>query len=174
MLISNYFCTCTYFLFSLFIVQITISELDDNREMTKYLYIILGLITLSLGLLGIITPGLPTTPFILLTGVLFAKGSPTLHKKLLNNKLTGRYIHRVNNGFSLKEMAISITFMWCMISFTALVVFKNNKTMQLVMLGLGVIGTVAQFVVLRKKKKRMKSSLLDTQNQDDIKDLKAS
>ncbi|MDR1090566.1 MAG: YbaN family protein, partial [Prevotella sp.] len=60
--------------------------------MIKYLYIALGLITLTLGLVGIVTPGLPTTPFILLTGVLFAKGSPRLHQKLLDNRLTGKYI----------------------------------------------------------------------------------
>ncbi len=119
--------------------------------MIKYLYITLGLITLSLGLLGIVTPGLPTTPFILLTGVLFAKSSPRLHQKLLNNKLTGRYINRVNEGFTIKGLLISIGLMWCMVSFTAFVVFDG--TMRLVMLGLGVIGTIAQIIVLRKKRK---------------------
>lgn len=122
--------------------------------MIKYLYITLGLITLSLGLLGIVTPGLPTTPFILLTGILFAKGSPRLHQKLMDNKLTGRYIRRVNDGFSLKGIIISLSIMWCMVCFTAFVVFKNNHTMSIVMIGLGVIGTIAQTIVLGKKKKK--------------------
>lgn len=122
--------------------------------MIKYLYITLGLISLALGLLGIVTPGLPTTPFILLTGVLFAKSSPRLHQKLLDNKLTGRYIKRVNEGFSPKGVAISVGIMWCMICLTTFIVFKNNTTMQYVMIGLGVVGTVAQIIVLRKKKKK--------------------
>lgn len=142
--------------------------------MKRYLYITLGLISLSLGLLGIVTPGLPTTPFILLTGVLFAKGSPRLHQKLLDNKLTGRYIRQVNNGFSLKGMAISIGIMWCMILFTAFVVFVNNETMRFVMLGLGVVGTIAQLIVLRKKKKKAKISVLESENQDGTRNLKAS
>ncbi|MDR2949180.1 MAG: YbaN family protein [Prevotella sp.] len=142
--------------------------------MKRYLYITLGLISLSLGLLGIVTPGLPTTPFILLTGVLFAKGSPRLHQKLLDNKLTGRYIRQVNNGFSLKGMAISIGMMWCMIFFTAFVVFVNNETMRFVMLGLGVVGTIAQLIVLRKKKKKAKISVLESENQDGTRNLKAS
>ncbi|MFV0330809.1 MAG: YbaN family protein [Dysgonomonas sp.] len=142
--------------------------------MKRYLYITLGLISLSLGLLGIVTPGLPTTPFILLTGVLFAKGSPRLHQKLLDNKLTGRYIRQVNNGFSLKGMAISIGMMWCMIFFTAFVVFVNNETMRFVMLGLGVVGTIAQLIVLRKKKKKAKISVLKSENQDGTRNLKAS
>ena len=67
--------------------------------MKKYLFIILGLISLGLGLLGIVTPGLPTTPFILLTGVLFAKSSPRLHQKLLDNK----YKDNPNQIFNLFE-----------------------------------------------------------------------
>ncbi|MDR0824738.1 MAG: YbaN family protein [Prevotella sp.] len=144
--------------------------------MMRYLYITLGLITLSLGLLGIVTPGLPTTPFILLTAFLFAKGSPKLHQKLLDNRLTGRYIRRVNDGFSIKGMAISIGIMWCMICFTVFVMFRNNETMRFVMFGLGMIGTVAQIIVLRKKKKRERIMLrIENEIQEeDMDKLKAS
>ncbi len=129
--------------------------------MIKYLYITLGLITLALGLMGIVTPGLPTTPFILLTGVLFAKSSPRLHQKLLDNKLTGRYIKRVNGGFSPKGIAISVGIMWCMICLTTFIVFKNNSTMQYVMIGLGVVGTIAQIIVLGKKKKKQQTTITE-------------
>lgn len=142
--------------------------------MKKYLFIILGLISLGLGLLGIVTPGLPTTPFILLTGVLFAKSSPRLHQKLLDHKITGPYIRRVNNGFSTKGLIISIGIMWTMIILTTLVVFKSNQTMQLVMVGLGFVGTVSQIIVLRKRKKKEKVLLtLDNEEKDNNK-LKAS
>ena len=142
--------------------------------MKKYLFIILGLISLGLGLLGIVTPGLPTTPFILLTGVLFAKSSPRLHQKLLDHKITGPYIRRVNNGFSTKGLIISISIMWTMIILTTLVVFKSNQTMQLVMVGLGFVGTVSQIIVLRKRKKKAKVVLtLDNEEEDNNK-LKAS
>lgn len=142
--------------------------------MKKYLFIILGLISLGLGLLGIVTPGLPTTPFILLTGVLFAKSSPRLHQKLLDHKITGPYIRRVNNGFSTKGLIISISIMWIMIILTTLVVFKSNQTMQFVMVGLGFVGTVSQIIVLRKRKKKEKVLLtLDNEEKDNNK-LKAS
>lgn len=120
--------------------------------MLKYFYIITGTISLTLGLIGIVTPGLPTTPFLLLTAFLYAKGSPFLHKKLLENKITGGYINKVNKGLSVKARLFSIVFMWLMISFTVFVAFNNNRTMQFVMIGLGLIGTVAQFIFLRKRK----------------------
>ncbi|MBB4035810.1 hypothetical protein GGR21_001705 [Dysgonomonas hofstadii] len=134
--------------------------------MIRYIYIGLGLISLGLGLLGIVTPGLPTTPFILLTGVLFAKGSPRLHKKLLENKLTGPYINRVNKGFSIKGLLVSIGIMWVMISITAFVVFDYG-TMRFVMLGLGVIGTIAQIIVLRKKRKAVVIPLVQDESEMD-------
>lgn len=129
--------------------------------MIRYLYITLGLITLALGLIGVVTPGLPTTPFILLTAVLFAKGSPRLHQKLLDNKITGKYIHRVNEGFSIKGIAISIGIMWCMICLTTFFAFKNNITMQYVMISLGAVGTIAQIIVLRKKKKKQRAMITE-------------
>ena len=139
----------------------------------KYLFIVLGLISLSLGLLGIVTPGLSTTPFILLTGVLFAKSSPRLHQKLLDNKLTGRYLRKVNEGFSTKGLIISIAIMWCMIFFTAFVVF-NYGTMRFVILGLGLIGTISQIIVLRKKKKAVKILMATDEKTISEEEIKAS
>lgn len=120
--------------------------------MLKYIYITTGSISLSLGILGIVTPGIPTTPFLLLTAYLYAKSSPRLYQKLIDHKVTGKYIKRVNTGLSVKARIISIAIMWCMVCFTAFVIF-GNETMRYVMLGLGGIGTIAQLIVLRKRKK---------------------
>lgn len=140
-----------------------------RKKLLKYTYIILGTITLALGLLGIVTPGLPTTPFLLLTAFLYARSSDRLHKKVLNNKITGAYINKVNNGFSVKLTLFSILFMWIMISFTTFVVFKGNFNMQMVMIVSGVIGTIAQILVLRKKKKKVIQEVSSEKNNDECK-----
>jgi len=119
--------------------------------MLKYIYILFGTISLVLGLLGLITPGLPTTPFILLTGVLYAKSSPRLYKRLEENKLTGMYLRGINNGLSLKVRILLLLFMWTMVLITAFVVFDNG-TMRYIMLGLGAIGTISQILFLKRKK----------------------
>ena len=123
--------------------------------MLKAVYITIGSLTLGLGLLGIVTPGLPTTPFLLATAFFYAKSSPRLYQKLLEHKITGGYIKRVNSGLSVKTRIISIAIMWCMVCFSAFVIF-GGKPMQYVMLGLGCIGTVAQLIVLGQKKKTSK------------------
>lgn len=138
------------------------------------MFVGLGFITLSLGLLGIVTPGLPTTPFLLLTAFLFAKGSPRLHRKLMENKVTGRYINKVNDGFGVKGLMISIGIMWIMICITAFFVFAYG-TMRFAMIGLGIIGTVAQIIVLRKKKKAITvSMMLEQDNTVKEQEIKAS
>lgn len=119
--------------------------------MIKYIYIILGFLSLILGILGIVTPGLPTTPFILLTGFLFAKGSPRLHQKLKENKITGRYLNHIEGGFSLRGKLISIGIMWTMVLISAFFVFENGN-MRIIMICLGIIGTFAQLYFLKKKK----------------------
>lgn len=124
--------------------------------MKKYIFITLGTISLILGLCGLFTPGLPTTPFILLTGALYAKSSPRLYKRLEDNKLTGRYLKRMETGLSWQARLFSICLMWCMVCITAFLVFDAESKMRYVMLGLGGVGTVAQLIALRKRKPKIK------------------
>jgi len=59
----------------------------------KIVWIILGFISLFLGLLGIVLPVLPTTPFLLLTLYLFAKGSNRFHRWFVSTKIYKKYLH---------------------------------------------------------------------------------
>lgn len=59
--------------------------------MKRYLYIVLGLVCVGLGAMGVVVPGLPATPFLLLASWLFYRSSPRLQQWLLASWL-GRYI----------------------------------------------------------------------------------
>ncbi len=60
--------------------------------LVKWLYLSLGLLFLALALLGVLLPGLPTTPFILLAAGCFSKSSSRLYNWLLGNRLFGPMI----------------------------------------------------------------------------------
>jgi len=54
---------------------------------------VIGLFFVGLAILGVVLPILPTTPFLLVAAGCFAKSSPSLHQKLLDNKTFGPLIN---------------------------------------------------------------------------------
>lgn len=70
-------------------------ELDETNcggIMKKILYIMIGCISLGLGIIGVILPILPTVPFVLLAVFCFARSSERLNGWFKNTKL-----YRENN-----------------------------------------------------------------------------
>ncbi|WP_081991007.1 YbaN family protein [Pseudoalteromonas piratica] len=55
-------------------------------------WLVIGLLSLMLGVIGIFLPLLPTTPFVLLSAFCFSKSSTRLHNWLLNHHLFGHLI----------------------------------------------------------------------------------
>lgn len=123
-------------------------------KLLKIVYIILGTLSLALGIIGIVVPGLPTTPFILLTAWLYIKGSNKLHKWLISNKIFGKYIlnFEQNKGMTMKSKIVSTAMMWTMISISC-IFFIESTTIQLVVIAMGVIGTSVMVFFLKTTKK---------------------
>ena len=57
--------------------------------MKRAVYKPLGLLFLGLASLGVVLPGLPTTPFLLLAAWFFARSSEKWHQRLLQSELFG-------------------------------------------------------------------------------------
>ncbi len=60
--------------------------------MKKWLWKIAGFLLLGIAYLGVITPGLPFSPFLVGAAVCFSKGSPTMHAWIYNHKLFGPFL----------------------------------------------------------------------------------
>ena len=80
----------------------------------QLVYIVLGILMVILGVAGIVLPLVPTTPFLLLAALLFARSSPRWHAWLLHNRHLGPYISawRDKTGLTATQklrIAISLT-----------------------------------------------------------------
>ena len=60
----------------------------------RFIYIILGLITFGIGTLTIWVPGIPTTPFYLLTAFFWGRSSTRLQIQLESNKYYQQYVYK--------------------------------------------------------------------------------
>lgn len=92
-----------------------------NSKTIRFLLIIAGTISVGLGILGILLPVLPTTPFFLLAAACYARSSEKFYHWLLNNKWFGSYIKNYLNkkGIPLKVKIYAISLLWITILLSA-------------------------------------------------------
>ena len=90
----------------------------------NYLLIILGAVSLGLGVTGMFLPVLPTTPFLLLTAWCWMKGSPRLHGWLMAHPNLGPYIRdsQEHKCISRRVKAVSVTTLWLTIALSIILV----------------------------------------------------
>lgn len=116
----------------------------------KIILIILGTLFLGLGILGIFIPGLPTTPFLLLTAALYLRSSDRLYKKLISNKIIGKYIKNYvqKRGMTIRIKVHAIGIMWLMISISTIFLIEIIWV-KILVLTLGIIGTIVMGFVVK-------------------------
>ncbi len=120
----------------------------------RVLFVFAGTVSLGMGIIGIVVPGLPTTPFLLLSAWLYLHGSKKMYNALLNHKHLGRYIrnYREVNGMTLTMKLSSISLMWFMI-FISCKYFIVGEVALIIVLSLGAVGTVVMGFVIPTVKK---------------------
>ena len=79
----------------------------------------LGCVCVAIGAVGVVLPGLPTTPFLILAAASFVRSSSTLHRKLLSHRVFGPLLREYQeNGtipprakwLALGMMAVFVTY----------------------------------------------------------------
>jgi len=121
--------------------------------MIKPILILLGSVFLGLGVIGIIVPGVPTTPFLLLAAGCYARSSDRLYSRLLDHKLFGKYIHNFKDIRSIPvgSIIISIIVMWIMIGISVSIFIKIIYV-KIIIVILGIIGTLVIILISATRK----------------------
>lgn len=122
--------------------------------MPKFLWVALGTVSMAIGVIGIVVPGLPTTIFLLGAAACYMRSSNRLYNWILQHKVLGVYIsnYRKHKAMPLKSKIIALIMMWTMISLSV-IFFLDNFTVKLIVISAGLIGTVVILMVktLRKE-----------------------
>jgi len=119
----------------------------------KFLFTTIGIISLMLGILGIFLPVLPTTPFLLLSAALFARGSARLHHWLLNHKVLGEYIRSFveEKAIPLKVKIYSISLLWIVMLATIFTAVNDRLWLQILLVAIS-IGVTIHISAFKTKK----------------------
>jgi uncharacterized membrane protein YbaN (DUF454 family) len=80
----------------------------------RALLLLAGCLAVTLGVLGIFLPLLPTVPFLLLAAACFSRSSRKLQLWLFNHRYLGPYLtnYLLRKGISRKQLLSSLSSMW--------------------------------------------------------------
>lgn len=105
---------------------------------------ITGIIFIGLAILGVVLPILPTTPFLLVAAACFAKSSPTMQQKLLNNKTFGPLIYEWQQNRSIPKKAKRIALLTILLS----VVWSAYLLQDIMLISLVFLLVIGPFIFL--------------------------
>ncbi|MCD1295227.1 DUF454 domain-containing protein [Methanocella sp. CWC-04] len=115
--------------------------------------IVAGTFFLFVGIIGVILPVLPTTPFLLLAAACYAVSSKRFYDWLINNKVFGNYIknYREGKGIALNAKILTIGMLWSTMAISLFIVMENLLlVMFLILIATGVSAHIMLIPTLKK------------------------
>lgn len=96
------------------------------KKIKKYIFILIGIISLGFGATGAILPVLPTTPFLLLALFCFSKGSDKWNDWFMGTKLYKKYLESYvqTRSMTFKQKISILLFADVMIAFPLVIIDK--------------------------------------------------
>lgn len=114
-----------------------------SRAPIRALLIGFGTLCVVLGALGLFLPVLPTTPFLLLAAISYARSSKRFYHWLTTSRWYGEYIrnYREGRGMPFKQKVITISVLWLTIGSTAWLAI-SEWWVRLILFGIAVGVTI--------------------------------
>ena len=124
------------------------------ENLKKKIYIFVGFLAVILGIIGVILPGIPTVPFLLVALFCFERSSKKYHDMILNNKYFGKVLrdYYEGRGLTTSVKIKAILFLTCGIGFSFYRVQHLHLRIMLAVIWLG----VAIHIILLKTKPKEK------------------
>ena len=121
------------------------AKLSENK-LSRVFWFSLGMIFTGIGLIGVVIPGLPTTPLMILAAACFAKSSQRFYNWILNNRMFGEHVknYREGNGIPKRSKPVILGTMWAFVLFAVFIAIPDSapEISRNATVILAVIGTV--------------------------------
>ena len=117
------------------------------KGVRRWPYLVLAWVALALGIVGIVLPGLPTTPFVLLAAWAAARGSTRLHRWMRAHEVFGKMIRDWE-----QQRAVSRRAKWsatAMMAASAAIFFLTAPRLWMAIAGTAIMAVVASWLWLR-------------------------
>jgi len=123
------------------------------KSAKKYLFIFLGSISLVLGIVGVLVPVLPTTPFLLLSSFFYLRSSNRLYQWLIHHRIFGSYIYNYLTYKAVKQSSKigAIVFLWFSLLISIFIVTSLHLRIFLVVVGICVSIHLLTLRTLKKE-----------------------
>ncbi|HQL09065.1 MAG TPA: YbaN family protein [Lentisphaeria bacterium] len=119
----------------------------------RQIFFVLAWALVSLGVVGVFLPVLPTTPFLLAAAYFFARSSPRFYRWLTTSSYLRAYIdnYRSGTGVPWRMIRRSLIFLWAGLTLSSLL--WSNGWYWLLLATVGV-GVSAHLLMLRRAEEK--------------------
>jgi len=126
--------------------------------MKKISFIVIGLVTFSIGTLGIVLPFLPTTVFYLITAFFWIRSSDRLYQKFIHSNVYTQYVDRPIIKKQITNKGIFKMFIAMFIVFLVPCIFVDNLVMRVTM---GIVYLFHLIGITWYLKRKSKTKIID-------------
>ncbi len=85
-----------------------------SRQIFRFVLVVIGSVSVALGVIGIFVPLMPTTVFLLLAAACYARSSDRFYRRLVESRWLGGYIraNREGRGMTRGQKTWTLALLW--------------------------------------------------------------
>lgn len=112
---------------------------NDRSRPVRAAFAVIGTIALAFGLVGLVLPVLPTTPFLLLAAACYARASTRMYEWLLGQPALGSIVRRWRDTRSMAPGVKTRAILVVVVTFTASILLVEALPVRVILVITGVV-----------------------------------
>jgi len=122
-----------------------------SEKLKRQLLLAAGTLSLAIGIVGIVVPLLPTTPFLLLAAGCYLRSSQRFYNWLMGNRFFGNYIRNYieGRGMPLRIKVLTVLLLWLAIGLS-IAFAVQSLVIRIILISIAV-GVTVHIALIKKR-----------------------